>query len=163
MNPIDLEEMQSPALLSLQAAVMDELHRRGVLRTSNNPSGDLGEYLFCNAFGWKQAANSMANVDAVCAKGVRYQIKARRITTRNKSRQLSAIRDLEDSRFDFLAAVLFAADYAVVRAAIIPHEIVTNRADFVKRTNSHKFILRDDIWELSGVRDVTKELRAVRF
>jgi hypothetical protein len=38
-----------------------------------------------------------------------------------------------------------------------------DRARFVKRTNSHRFLLRDDIWNAPGVRDVTPELRAVDF
>ena len=51
----------------------------------------LAEYLFCKAFGWKQADNSQANVDAIGSDGTRYQIKSRRLTRFNKSRQLSAI------------------------------------------------------------------------
>jgi len=39
------------------------------------------------------------------------------------SRQLSALRDLRSARFDFLAGVLFAEDYSVMRAAIIPYAV----------------------------------------
>jgi hypothetical protein len=54
--------------------------------------------------------------------------------------------------------VIFTEDYRVLRAAIIPHAIVDARATFVACTNSHKFLLRDDVWRASGVRDVTPEL-----
>jgi len=102
-------------------------------------------------------------VDAVSPDGVRYQIKGRRITPQNGSRQMSAIRDLQGSNFDFLAAVLFDQDYSILRAAIIPIEVVVARATFVPRTNSHKFFLRDDVVNVTGVRDVTDGLRAVSY
>jgi hypothetical protein len=147
----------------LHARLGDELRDRGVTRSSNNPTGDLAEYLFCKAFGWTQAGNSHAKIDAVSSDGKRYQIKGRRLTRQNKSRQLSAIRDLHGEHFDFLAGVLFNEDYTVLRAALIPHKVAIERAKFVEHTNSHKFMLRDDIWSADGVTDVTKELQAVTF
>lgn len=146
-------------LLALHIAVMEELRARNVLRTANNPTGDLAEYLFCAAFGWVQENNSAKGFDATGDNGTRYQIKGRRVHRRNKSRQLSAIRDLDG--FDTLAAVLFDDDYRVMRAALIPSEIVRVRSTYVERTNSHKFLLRDGIWDASGVVDVTDRLRAV--
>jgi hypothetical protein len=156
---MDLSEFTPLQLLALHAKLGDELRSRGITRSANNPTGDLAEYLFCKAFGWKQAGKSHANVDAVGSDGVRYQIKGRRITRYNNSRQLSAIRDLGAGHFDFLAGVLFSEDYAVMRAALIPHAVAIARATFVERTNSHRFLLRDDIWNAPGVRDVTSELR----
>jgi hypothetical protein len=148
-------------LLALHARVSDELRARGITRSSNNPTGDLAEYMFCKAFGWPQANNSKANIDALGSDGTRYQIKGRRLTRFNKSRQLSGIRDLDGAHFDMLAGVLFAEDYSVRRAAIIPHAAVVANAAYVKHTNSHKFYLRDDVWLAPGVIDVTDELRAV--
>lgn len=110
-----------------------------------------------------QAGNSRANVDAVGSDGTRYQIKGRRITRYNNSRQLSALRDLQGEHFDFIAGVLFNEDYTVMRAALIPHAVALERSSFVERTNSHKFLLRDDVWNAAGVRDVSAELRAVNF
>jgi hypothetical protein len=74
---------------------------------------------------------------------------------------MSAIRDLPGSHFDVLAGVLFNEDYTVMRAALIPHAVALERATFVERTNSRRFLLRDDVWNAPGVRDVTAELRAV--
>jgi hypothetical protein len=160
---MNLSELTPPQLLALHAKLCDELRSRGITRSANNPTGDLAEYLFCKAFGWTQAGNSHANVDAIGTDGTRYQIKGRRITQYNNSRQLSAIRDLGGAHFDFLAGVLFSEDYAVMRGALIPHAVAIARATFVERTNSHRFLLRDDIWSAAGVRDVTAELRAVTF
>jgi hypothetical protein len=156
----DLTQLSVAQLLLLHCRIAEELRTRGITRTANNPTGDLAEYLFCKAFNWQQAGNSKAGFDAVCPAGVRYQIKGRRITRHNGSRQLSAIRDLKGGHFEFLAGVLFYEDYTVLRAAIIPPDVVTTRSKYVEHTNSHKFLLRDDVWNAPRARDVTAELRA---
>ena len=159
---ISLSSTKSSDLLTLHTRLMEELRSRNILRSANNPTGDLAEYLFCRAFGWTQANNSQAGFDAIESKvGTRYQIKGRRTTRHNASRQLSAIRELRDDPFDYLAGVVFTEDYRIQRAAIIPREIVESLAKFVKRTNSFRFVLSDDVWEHTGVRDVTAKLQAV--
>lgn len=158
---IDLTTLTVTELLILHARAANELRVREILRSSNNPTGDLAEYLFCKAFDWQRSGNSFPNVDAVSHDNIRYQIKARRITRYNKSRQLSAIRDLSGRHFQFLAGILFDEQYGVLRAAIIPYAIVEERATFVKRTNSYKFILHDDVWQAHGVKDVSDQLAAV--
>jgi hypothetical protein len=160
---MNLSDLAPLALLALHAQVADELRARGITRSANNPTGDLAEYLFCKAFSWSQAGNSHANIDAIGPDGTRYQIKGRRMTRHNKSRQLSAIRDLQGAHFDFLAGVLFAEDYTVQRAALIPYAVAVATASFVKRTNSHRFMLRDEVWHAPGVRDVTMQLRTIGF
>ena len=146
-------------LLALHAAILEELRARNVLRTANNPTGDLAEYLFCAAFGWAQENNSAKAFDATDESGKRYQIKGRRIHRRNRSRQMSAIRDPKG--FDILAAVLFDDDYRILRAALIPAIVVREHSKFIEHTNSHKFLLRDTIWEAAGVIDATEPLRKV--
>jgi hypothetical protein len=160
---MDISNLKPRQLLALHAQVANQLRTRGITRSSNNPVGDFAEFLFCRAFGWSQQGKSNAHIDAIGPDGIKYQIKGRRITRYNASRQLGALRDLTGEHFDFLAAVLFSEDYSVLRAAIIPHSVAIERAAFVERTNSHRFLLRDDVWEAPGVRDVTAELRAVDF
>ncbi|MDW9439244.1 MULTISPECIES: hypothetical protein [Sinorhizobium] len=155
----DFEGKSTAELLTLHAAVMEELRKRNVLRSANSPTGDLAEYLFCAAFGWMQAANSVKAYDATYCDGIKYQIKGRRIHRRNKSRQLSAIRDLEG--FDYLPAVLFDDDFNVRRAALIPAITVKERSVYVAQTNSYKFVMRDAIWDMPNVLDVTDQLHAV--
>src|SRR6185437_10502879 len=87
---MNVETLTVAELLLLHSRIGDELRKRGVTRTANNPTGDLSEYLFCKAFGWKQAGNSHGNIDAVAADGKRYQVKGRRMRRFNNSRQLSA-------------------------------------------------------------------------
>ena len=150
-------------LLKLHASVADELRTRGITRSSNNPTGDLAEYLFCRAFGWNQSTNSNAGFDATAHDGTRHQIKGRRMTRHKQSRQLGAIRKFTEGNFDVLAGVLFNEDYTVFRAALIPYSVVRERVKFIEHTNSHKFMLRDDVWQAERVEDVTEQLRAVVF
>lgn len=152
------EEMTVPELLALHSRLGEELRLRGVLRSANNPTGDLAEYLFCSAFGWVQAPNSERGYDAKSPDGTRYQIKGRRVHRRNRSRQLSAIRDLAGGHFDVLAGLLFDDDFRVTRAALIPRELIEERSKYVSHTNSHRFMLRDDVWDMPGVQDVTREV-----
>ncbi len=154
---IDLKNLPLAGLLGLHAGIMEELRRRGVARNENNPTGNLAGFLFCAAFSWRQAPNSERGYSASDGRGVRYQIKGRRLHRRNKSRQLSAIRDLDG--FDTLAAVLFDKEYRVLRAALIPNTVVRERCKFVQHTNSHKFMLHDDVWDDGRVTDVTGELQ----
>jgi hypothetical protein len=160
---MDVTQFSPKELLTLHATVAEELRTRGITRSSNNPTGDLAEYLFCKAFSWTQAGNSNRNIDATAADGTRYQIKGRRMTRHNKSRQLSGIRDFQGRHFDFLAGVVFTENYEVFRAAIVPYAVVETLAKFVAHTNSHKFILHDDVWIAHAVLDVTANLRAVVF
>jgi hypothetical protein len=160
---LDFEQLTCRELLALHAELAEELRTRGVVRSSNNPTGDLAEHLFCRAFGWVQAGNSHPAADAAGADGTLYQIKGRRWTRHNQSRQLGALRGLSDGGFDRLAAVLFKQDYSVARAAIIPHALVLENSSYVAYTNSWRFLLRDIVWNWAGVEDVTETLRSVRL
>lgn len=156
----DLTQLTAAELLGLHAQIGEELRSRGVLRTANNPTGDLAEYLFCAAFGWTQAPNSERGFDATGPDGTRYQIKGRRVHRRNPSRQLSAIRDLAGEHFDVLAGLILDDDFRVVKAALIPRSVIEARSTYVAHTNSHRFMLQDDVWSACGVRDVTSEVAA---
>jgi len=136
--------------------LIDELRRREVVRTANNPIADVAEGLFCGAFGWTRASKEAKSHDAFDANGLKYEIKARRITPHSKSRQLSAIRSLEG--FDFLAGVLFNGDFSILRAALVPAEVVKHGATRAEHTNSWRFLLRDSVWREPGVNDVTEKL-----
>ena len=72
-------------LLKLQVSVIDELRKRNVVRTGNNPLGDYTEWLVAKALGLNLVKNAMAGYDATSEDGVKIQIKGRRITKRNLS------------------------------------------------------------------------------
>ena len=147
-------------LLRLHAEVLDELRRREVVRTSNSPVGDYAELLFATAFGWELENSSAAGHDATDKDGVRYQIKSRRLTKHNGSRQLSFLRRLPEKKFDYLAAVLFDSAYQVQQAIILPHEGLEARCRYSKHANGWLFRLEDSCWEMPGARDVTEQICA---
>ncbi len=156
---MNLSELKPIELLRLNADTLEELRRREVITTFNAPLGDYAEWLFRKALGWRSAGNSAKDVDALGTDGTQYQIKARRLTRRNKSRQLGALRRLDEGNFDWLAAALFNENYTVKRAALIPFAIVKKNAKRVEATNSWRFILRDNLWDFDGVRDCTKDIQ----
>ncbi len=156
---MDFSRFEIIDLLRLNADAIDELRRRHVVTTSNAPLGDYAEWLFRKAFQWEPAGNSHKDVDAIGSDGARYQIKSRRIHNRNKSRQLGALRRLDERNFDTLAAVLFNEDFTVMRAALVPHQLVLDNSAYVAATNSGRFQLQDNVWDWESVEDVTKELR----
>jgi hypothetical protein len=146
-------------LLQLQGRIVAELRCRTIVRTGNAPLGDYAEWLFAKAFGWKLEENSAAGFDAGYGER-RFQIKARRLTASGRgTRQLSVIRNLQAAHFDSLAAVLFAEDYSVWRAALVPREVVVARATQTPHVNGWRFILKDEVWSVPGVEDVTARLK----
>jgi hypothetical protein len=160
---IDLGAVTVQSLLELHCDVLAELRRRDVVRSANNPTGDYGELLFAKAFGWTLNGNSSADTDALDANGIRYQIKCRRLASPKGSRQLGFIRRLPERPFDRLAAVLLDDKFRVLRAAIIPFEVVQPRAAYVDSVKGWRFILRDSVWGIDGVADATAELKAAEL
>ena len=102
---MNIKKLNIRELLELYSSIMKELMGRKIIRTSNNPVADIAEYLVSQKMHLELAINSMPGYDALDKKGARYQIKSRRITTHNKSRQLGVIRNLDQNKFDFLVGV----------------------------------------------------------
>jgi hypothetical protein len=166
MIPLDelpsyrFQASQTKVLLQNYGLILEELRRRGVIRSSNAPLGDYAEFLFSKAFDWQLQSNSKAGYDATAKNGDKFQIKSRRLTRHNKSRQLSFIRRLPEKHFDYLAGILFNEDFNIFRAALIPHRLIEPRSRFSKHSNGWLFLLKDETWDLPGVIDVTGDLRA---
>jgi len=157
-----LRKANVKALLQVHTFVIEELRERNIVRSSNAPLGDYTEHVFKKAFGWSLENNAASGHDAVDTEsGSRYQIKGRRITANNPSRQLSFLRRLPERKFDFLAAALFNADYSIYKAALVPHVLLEPRSRFSRSTNAWLFKLEDVVWTLPDVRDVTSELTRI--
>lgn len=155
---IDPAEITTRGLLKLFAGVLDELRRREVVRSANNPVGDYTEHLVAERLGLTLGGNSSAGYDAVDAAGHRYQIKGRRVTTKNGSTQLSALRNLAGCPFDSLIAVIYHSDFTVAYAAKIPHDVVVELARYRAHTNSHCLMMPRRILADPRVTDLTAVL-----
>lgn len=158
-----LVDLPTPELLAHYGTILTVLRERGITRTEDSPVGGYAEHLAARAFGLTLTTNSAIGYDGVDAVGVRYQVKGRRMTKWNASRQMSAIRGLGEGLpdpFDWLVGILFAADMSVMRAALVPLEVVRAQATFQPHVNGSRFHLRDAMWSLPRVRDVTDEIKA---
>lgn len=158
---MNLSAMSALELLRLHAASIGELRQRGYVRTANNPLGDYTEALVARAMGLELEANSAAGFDAVGPDGVRYQIKGRRLTASNGSRQLSAIRNLAAKDFDVLIAVVFNEQFEVLEAWSIPHEVIDGFAGYREHVNAHVLHVRGALLKATGVCSVAEKIREV--
>ncbi len=152
--------MNTLDLLQAYAHSIDALRERGVVRTKN-VVGCYGEYLFCRAFDWTLQGNSQSAFDAVDTDGKTYQVKSRRVSALNPSRQLGDMPPDESIRFDVLAGVIFDEKFAVHCAVLIPKQTLLPMRS--GNPNRPRFHLRDAVLGAPGVRDVTAALRAAQI
>jgi hypothetical protein len=157
--PLRLKQKSTRELFTLFGATLAELKARGITRSTNNPIADYAELLFVTALRLEHATKSTKGYDALDRAGLKYEIKGRRVTGHNSSRQLSALRELDQKHFDFLGGVLFNEDFSVHRACLVPHRQVLSNSKHIIHTNSWTFFLRDSIWNIQGVVDVTAKLQ----
>jgi hypothetical protein len=141
---------------------MEELRRRNVVRSSNNPLGDYTEWLVAHALQLDLCAASKSGFDALASDGVRFQIKGRRRTPSNPSVQLGALRGLAFRPFDVLAAVVFTEHFIVDYAAKVPIEVVIEQSKFQKHTNSYLLMFRQILLADPRVTDISADLRAAQ-
>ena len=109
--------------------------------------------------GLQLAAKSVKGFDATDADGIRYQIKARRVTAGNSSTQLSVISNLAGDDFDLLVAVVFDSGWNVAMVAKLTREAVSKIATFRQHVNGHVMHLRRGVFSITGVEDITAALR----
>ncbi len=140
-----LASLSNLELLSLHSKILTVLRSREVIRTKNNPVGDYAEWLVSKALGMTLLSNSSAGADAIDADGMKVQIKARRVTPDNPSRQLSALRNYEAADFDYLIAVIFDENYNILDSYKIPHEVIRDYARHSNHVNAHIINLKGAI------------------
>jgi hypothetical protein len=109
-------------LLRQHSKIITQLKNAGIIRSANNPVGDYAEWLVAKRLKLNLESNSTKSYDATDPKTKKtYQIKGRRLTKKNGSRQLGVMRTKD---FDFLAAVIFNEDFTVQEAYLIPKKII---------------------------------------
>ena len=148
---LPLSELEPVELLRQYTAIIDELKSRGIVRTNNAPLGDFTEWLISKKMELQLMPNSKASYDAISDAGVKFQIKARRITPENNSRQLSAIRKYQEADFDYLIAVIFNVNFSIIEAYLIPYEVVGKYGRYQEHTNALNLIMSGTILKDPGV------------
>lgn len=152
--PNELRNMDERRLLSLYSELMEELRDRELIRSSNNPASDYAEKMAVEYMGLTRLGKEEKGYDAIDKNRRKYQIKGRRITRHNASRQLSVIRDLDKRLFDYLVAVIFNEDFSVNEVWRVPYRFVKEHSRFSKHQNGHIFIANTEL--LSAGRGVER-------
>jgi hypothetical protein len=142
-------------LLGIYGQVLEELNERGVIRSTNAPTGDYAEWLVQRALGGELQPNSNKSADLIVRKK-KIQIKARVLSDSEKpgERQLSPFRSWD---FDEAVIVLFDRHYAVKRATRIKVGELKAAAREDKWVSGHRVIARDAL--LDRGRNITEKLR----
>lgn len=159
MNKNELSSYSVSGLLEQYAKIMKELKDRGAVRTKNNPCADYAEWIVSTRMKMELAPNSKAGYDAKDNKGVKYQIKSRRMTPDNHSRQMGVIRNLDKKKFDSFIGVLFDEYFNVQEAYMVPHEVIGKYSRFSEHQNGHIFHLRGAVLSDSKIKDLTNLLQ----
>ena len=150
---ISFEAMSEIELLKIHSTVIDELSRRKVVTTRNNPIGDYTEWLVCNCLKLERQQNSKASFDAVdTANDIRYQIKGRQCDA--KRVQFSAIRNLDHRGFDYVIAVVFNKDFTIRFAAKLTHAAILHLSTHRQHVNAHILMLNENCFDIDGVDDI---------
>ena len=127
MSTYNAAGRSTPELLSDWAAVMRELRKRDVIRTNNNPVGDIAEAIVAAHYDGTRGAFAQRGWDVQLPPsdefpdGERVQVKAMRQTPTNKRSSLSPIRDAD---YDSVVIVIFDEDFNVTEGLRITRPVV---------------------------------------
>jgi len=100
---MNLNNFSDKKLLRIYNDLMEKLRERKLVRSSNNPVSDYAEKIVKDRMNLILQRGSNKGYDAIDeATGKKYQIKSRRLTKHNKSRQLGVIRNLDQRLFDYI-------------------------------------------------------------
>lgn len=155
----DLSKHSFKDLLLQHVEILEELKRRGILRSNNTPTADYAEWLASRAFGLEIQPKSQKGYDAIDSRGIKFEIKGRKITPSNPSRQLGVIRNLDDKNFDFLIGILFDKDFSVLEAYRIPHGIISKHSSYSEHQNGEILHLKGDILSAKDVERIDEQIR----
>jgi len=145
VDKVNLKKMNEKNLLGLYSMLMEELRNRGLIRSSNNPVADYAEKVAVNYMGLYRVGKEERGYDAIDDRKRKYQIKGRRITKHNSSRQLGVIRNLEEKLFNYLIAVIFNEDFSVKEIWKVPYRFVKDNSQYSEHQNGHIFFAKPDL------------------
>jgi 5S rRNA maturation endonuclease (ribonuclease M5) len=117
----DPETRTTSQLLSDWAAIMRQLRVRDVVRTNNNPVGDIAEAIVAAHYDGERGSFSQAGWDVKTPAGERIQVKSLRQTATGKRSNLSPIRDAD---YDSVVIVIFDEDFRVTEGLKLAREVV---------------------------------------
>lgn len=134
---MDLSQLSNVELMQLNQLTLDELERREVIRTRNNPISEYTEWLVADRMHMDLAPPSTKGYDATTTEGRKIQIKSRKNNLKNKSLILGIIRNYDLHQFDVLIAVIYNHDFTIRHAISIPHELVKEYGFYNNHQNGY--------------------------
>lgn len=158
MKQVNLKQFSEIKLLRLLSGIVEELKNRKIVRTHNNPIADYAEWLAAKKLKLSLETSSHKGFDAKDRKGRTYQIKCRRLTNKNKSKQLGVIRNLNKREFDFLIGIIFNEQFDVIEAYMLPRKIISQFAVWSKHQNGHILQLKGPMLKSKYVKNITARL-----
>ncbi|HWH12784.1 MAG TPA: hypothetical protein VG165_16805 [Solirubrobacteraceae bacterium] len=103
-------DRSTPQLLRDWGAIMRALRARDVIRTNNNPVGDIAEAIVARHYRGLRGSSAQAGWDVETADGERIQVKAIRQTPSKQHWNVSPIRDRD---YDYVVIVIVDEDFVV--------------------------------------------------
>ena len=140
---------------SISCGFVETMHLYVSHRRYGRPYG----ITYTEVFSFNPAPPSMKGYDAIGEDGIRYEIKARRLTPRSKPTRFSAIRSFDEGSFDKLVAILFNEDFSVNRAFIFPRDYIQEKAYWQEHVNGWILPINDSLWDEKFGQDITKKLQ----
>jgi hypothetical protein len=130
------EEQTIPQLLADWAAMMNELRLRDIIRTNNNPVGDIAEAIVAKHYEGERGSFSQAGWDVKTPDGERIQVKAIRSTPTTRRRNASPIRD---RAYDSVVIVVLDENFQVLEGLKLSRETVEelSTSGLRERANHH--------------------------
>jgi hypothetical protein len=132
---VDLSALTNRELLDVWTGSLDELHARGVVRTYNNPIGDIAEAIVARHYGGIRGGFSQAAWDVAIGQEL-LQVKACRRATAKTRLGFSPVRHTDG--YTALVLVVFTAGMRVEQAWRIPRETVNALAKYNAHVNGLK-------------------------
>jgi hypothetical protein len=120
----DASQKDKRELLSDWVAIMRQLRALGVVRTNNNPIGDIAEAIVCDHYGGERGSFSQKGWDVKTPDGELIQVKSRRKTPDSKPALLSPI---SNDEYDSLVVVIFNEDFQVTEGLRATRALVEER------------------------------------
>lgn len=135
---LELAKLTNRELLQAWAGSLEELRRRNVVRTYNNPIGDIAEAIVARYYQGVRGSFAQAAWDVKVGDEL-LQVRACRRSTPTTSLGFSPVRHTEG--YTALILVVFRADLRIEQAWRIPCDVVNEFARFNSHVNGHKITL----------------------
>jgi hypothetical protein len=117
----DASERSTPELLGDFAAIMAELTVRDVIRTNNNPIGDIAEAVVADHYGGERGSFSQRGWDVKAADGELIQVKSLRAMPR---KQRTALSPISDNNYDSVVVLIFNEAFQVTEGMKLSRGLV---------------------------------------